>query len=85
MRIVYHLPNDDLVKARDTAKAAELAGFDGVVALENAHGPFPPLSVAALTQKIQLGTGVAIAFLAVLRLWRTRPGTYTKLPLVAFT
>ena len=63
MRIVYHLPNDDLVKARDTALAAELAGFDGVVALENAHGPFPPLSVAALsTQKIQLGTGVAIAF-----------------------
>ena len=25
MRIVYHLPNDDLVKARDTAQAAELA------------------------------------------------------------
>ena len=48
MRIVYHLPNDDLLKAQDAAVACEQAGFDGVVALENAHGPIPPLAVAAL-------------------------------------
>ena len=63
MRIVYHLPNDDLLKAQDAAVACEQAGFDGVVALENAHGPIPPLAVAALaTSRIQIGTGVAIAF-----------------------
>ncbi|MCB1743082.1 MAG: TIGR03617 family F420-dependent LLM class oxidoreductase [Gammaproteobacteria bacterium] len=63
MRIIYHLPNDDLGKARQFAQDCERAGFDGVVTLENAHGPFPPLAVAALaTSRIQLGTGVAIAF-----------------------
>lgn len=63
MRIVYHLPNDDLPLARQAAIDCEAAGFDGVVALENAHGPFPPLTVAAMaTKRIQIGTGVAIAF-----------------------
>lgn len=63
MRFVFHLPNDDLRAAQDSAVAAEAAGFDGVVALENAHGPIPPLSVAALaTSRVQLGTAVAIAF-----------------------
>lgn len=63
MRVINHLPNDDLRAAAAAAKAAEDAGFDGAVALENAHGPIPPLSVAALaTSRIQLGTGVAIAF-----------------------
>lgn len=63
MRVVNHLPNDDLRAAQAAAIAAEEAGFDGVVALENAHGPIPPLAVASLaTSRIQLGTGVAIAF-----------------------
>ena len=63
MRVVYHLPNDDLREAQREAVAAEAAGFDGVVALENAHGPFPPLAVAALaTERVQIGTAVAIAF-----------------------
>ncbi|MBT3533235.1 MAG: TIGR03617 family F420-dependent LLM class oxidoreductase [Rhodospirillaceae bacterium] len=63
MRVVYHLPNDDLRQAQSEAAAAEAAGFDGVVALENAHGPFPPLAVAALaTARVQIGTAVAIAF-----------------------
>ena len=63
MRVIYHIPNDDLRAAQRVSKEAEDAGFDGIVALENAHGPFPPLSVAALaTDRIQLGTGVAIAF-----------------------
>lgn len=63
MRVVFQLPNDDLWKAQAAAVACEEAGFDGVVALENAHGPFPPLAVAAMaTKRIQIGTGVAIAF-----------------------
>ena len=63
MRTYNHLPNDDLRRAEAAARAAEAAGFDGAVALENAHGPFPPLAVAALaTKRIQLGTAVAIAF-----------------------
>ncbi len=40
--------------------AAEQAGFDSIVALENAHGPFPPLAVAA--ERVEIGTAVAIAF-----------------------
>jgi probable F420-dependent oxidoreductase len=63
VRVVYHLPNDNLRAAQAAAIAAEAAGFDGVVALENAHGPVPPLSVAAIaTDRVQLGTAVAIAF-----------------------
>ena len=42
---------------------AEAAGFDGVVALENAHSPYLPLAAAALaTERVQLGTAVAMAF-----------------------
>jgi len=63
MRMEFHIPNNDLLAARASAKEAEDAGFDCVVALENAHGPIPPLTVAALeTQRVQLGTAVAIAF-----------------------
>jgi probable F420-dependent oxidoreductase len=63
MRVVFQLPNDDLRRAQQASAAAEAAGFDGIVALENAHGPFPALAVAALaTERVQIGTAVAIAF-----------------------
>jgi probable F420-dependent oxidoreductase len=63
MRVIYQIPNDDLLESQKASVEAEEAGFDGIVALENAHGPFPPLSVAAMaTNRIQIGTGVAIAF-----------------------
>ena len=63
MRVVYHIPNDNLRTTETAAREAEAAGFDGIVAVENAHGPFPPLSVAAMaTDRIQIGTSVAIAF-----------------------
>lgn len=63
MRVVYQIPNDNLRASEAAASEAEAAGFDGVVALENAHGPFPPLTVSALaTSRIQIGTGVALAF-----------------------
>lgn len=63
MRVITQLPNDDLRRSQAAARAAEAVGFDGVVALENAHGPYLPLAVSALaTERIQLGTAVAMAF-----------------------
>lgn len=63
MRVITQLPNEDLRRAQAAARAAEAVGFDGVVALENAHGPYLPLAVSALaTGRIQLGTAVAMAF-----------------------
>lgn len=63
MRVITQLPNDDLRKSQAAARIAEEAGFDGVVALENAHGPYLPLAVSAIaTERIQLGTAVAMAF-----------------------
>ena len=63
IHVEFQIPNHDLCAAKAAAAAAEAAGFDGVVALENAHGPIPPLTVAALeTERVQLGTAVAIAF-----------------------
>ena len=63
MPVICHIPNDDLRKAEGAARAVEAAGFGGLVALDNAHGPFLPLAGAALaTERIQIGTGVAIAF-----------------------
>lgn len=63
MRVITQLPNNDLKDAQKVAQLAERAGFDGVVALENAHNPYLPLAAAALvTDHIQLGTAVAMAF-----------------------
>jgi hypothetical protein len=42
-------PNDDPRKPQEAARAAEDAGFDDVVALENAYGPIPALIAAALS------------------------------------
>jgi probable F420-dependent oxidoreductase len=63
VRVVTQLPNDDLRLAQEFARDAEKAGFDGVVTLENAHNAYLPLAAAALvTERLQLGTAVAMAF-----------------------
>lgn len=63
MRVITQIPNNDLQQAQAVAQLAERAGFDAVVTAENAHNPFLPLAAAALvTNRIQLGTAVAIAF-----------------------
>ncbi|TCT04998.1 TIGR03617 family F420-dependent LLM class oxidoreductase [Aquabacter spiritensis] len=63
MRVITQLPNNNLKDAQKVAQMAERAGFDGCVALENAHNPYIPLAAAALvTERIQLGTAVAMAF-----------------------
>ena len=61
--MLTQIPNNDLIEAQKLAKLAEQAGFDEIVTAENAHGPFLPLAAAALvTDNIQLGTAVAMAF-----------------------
>ncbi|HUC36116.1 MAG TPA: LLM class F420-dependent oxidoreductase [Acidimicrobiales bacterium] len=49
--------------AATTAKRAEEDGFDGLWCAETAHDPFVPLTLAAEhTERIQLGTAIAVAF-----------------------
>jgi probable F420-dependent oxidoreductase len=63
MRVITQIPNDDLRAAGELACRAEDCGFDAVVTAENAHSCFLPLGAAALTtNRIQLGTAVAMAF-----------------------
>ncbi|HTQ26429.1 MAG TPA: TIGR03617 family F420-dependent LLM class oxidoreductase [Candidatus Binataceae bacterium] len=63
MRVLTTLPQEDLRRVPDAACEAEQTGFDGLITLENRNDPFLSLGVAAIaTEKIELGTAVAIAF-----------------------
>jgi probable F420-dependent oxidoreductase len=63
VRVLATLPQDDLNEVPAVARAAEAAGYDGLVTMENQHEPFLALGVAAIsTTRIGLGTGIAIAF-----------------------
>ncbi len=63
MRVLTSLPQEDLRKVPDAARQAEAAGFDGLMTQENRNDPFLSLGVAAVaTERIGLGTAVAIAF-----------------------
>jgi probable F420-dependent oxidoreductase len=63
MRILTILPQEDLADVPAAARAAEAAGFDGLITTENRNDPFLALGVAAVnTTRVALGTGVAIAF-----------------------
>jgi probable F420-dependent oxidoreductase len=49
--------------AADLAKMQEAQGFDGLWSAETGHDPFFPLLVAGMaTERIQVGTGIAVAF-----------------------
>jgi probable F420-dependent oxidoreductase len=53
----------DLASMAESARQAEALGFDCLTAPEAGHDPFLPLAVAAEhTERIALGTNVAIAF-----------------------
>jgi probable F420-dependent oxidoreductase len=53
----------DLSTAAQTAKEAEDAGYDGVWSAETSHDPFFPLLLAAEhTERVELGTGITVAF-----------------------
>jgi probable F420-dependent oxidoreductase len=63
MRVFTNVPQHDLRQVTAAARAAEAEGYDGIVAPENQHDPFLALAVAgAATARIELHTGVAIAF-----------------------
>ena len=63
MRILTTLPQDDLATVPAAVAAAEAAGYDGAITMENRHDPFLALGVAAgASRRIELGTAVAIAF-----------------------
>ena len=63
MRILTTLPQDDLTQVPAVARAAEAAGYDGLVTSENKNDPFLAHGVAAVnTTRVGLYTGVAIAF-----------------------
>ncbi len=63
MRVLTSLPQDDLRQVPETARAAELAGYDALTTAENKHDPFLPHALAALaTERVELATSVAIAF-----------------------
>ena len=47
----------------ESAQLAERVGYDGLWSAETSHDPFLPLALAAEhTQRIELGTGIAVAF-----------------------
>ena len=63
MRVLTVLPQDNLQDVPAAARSIEQAGYDGAVTMENKHEPFLPLAVAATaTERIELLTGIAIAF-----------------------
>ena len=63
MQVYTTIPQADLRTVPEAVRRIEADGYDGVVALENRHEPFMPLAVAAVnSERLQLATGVAIAF-----------------------
>lgn len=63
MKLDASLPPIALRQLPGLAQAAEAAGFDGLCSTETQHDPFLPLALAAEhTQRISVGTAVAIAF-----------------------
>src|SRR3569623_442451 len=53
----------DLAKAAEGAKGQEALNYDGLWAAETNHDPFLALTLAAEhTSRIELGTGIAVAF-----------------------
>ncbi len=63
MKIDVGLRSDDLRALGAEAAAYERLGADGLWSYETVHDPFLPLLVAALaTERVRLGTGIAVAF-----------------------
>jgi probable F420-dependent oxidoreductase len=57
------LAMDALQEVPEVARAAEEVGFQGMWANDTKHNPFVTLAIAAMhTTRLELGTGVAVAF-----------------------
>jgi len=53
----------DIGRIADQARRHETAGYDGLWSSETSHEPFLPLAIAAShTERIELGTAIAVAF-----------------------
>ena len=62
MKLDSGIPSD-LTQIPARARALEEMGYDGLLTAETGHDPFLPLVLAAEhTQRIDLGTGIAVAF-----------------------
>ena len=63
LNVFTTIPVDRLSQASRIFAELELAGYDGAFSFETKHDPFLPLAVAAeKTERIRLGTALAIAF-----------------------
>lgn len=63
MKIQTSIDRAGIVTAGEQAAHAEAAGYDGIATVEALHDPFLPLvSAAAATERIELTTGIAVAF-----------------------
>jgi probable F420-dependent oxidoreductase len=63
MKVETALPRGGLEPVAAAATEAEEMGYDGVLSFEVGHDPFLPLTIAAEhTQRVTLGSAVAIAF-----------------------
>src|SRR5205814_6430414 len=63
MRVFTTVPQGDLRRVPQAARAAEAEGYDGIIAMENQHDPFLALAVAGVaTERVELHTGVAVSF-----------------------
>src|ERR1700721_1808493 len=53
----------DATGIAEAARQAEANGYDGVWTAETSHDPFLPIAIgAAATEKLEFGTGIAVAF-----------------------
>ncbi len=63
MRVEYHIQGRDLRALPELVRRVEEVGYDAVTSSETSHDPFLPLVLAAEhSQRLLLGTSVAIAF-----------------------
>jgi probable F420-dependent oxidoreductase len=63
MRVETGFMGRTIAEIKEAAQHVEALGFDGLITPETGHDPFFPLLIAAEhTQRITLGTSVAIAF-----------------------
>jgi probable F420-dependent oxidoreductase len=63
MKVDGTLMAADLASAANHARELEALGYDGIFTAETSHDPFFPLVLAAEhTERIELGTGIAVAF-----------------------
>ncbi|MCP3937454.1 MAG: LLM class F420-dependent oxidoreductase [Actinomycetia bacterium] len=63
MKIDGSIGTSDIKKAAEAAATQEHNGYDGLWTAEIAHDPFLPLALAAsTTERVELGTSIAVAF-----------------------